>query len=211
MKCILATKRQMTQTFTPTGSVVPVTVVEAGPCVVTRLFDSPRRARVQLGFLPKKRPAKSTKKTPQAFRFLREFPLTGEKPPQVGETITAGAFAPGDAVQVTGWSKGKGFTGVIKRHHFHGQAATHGTKDQLRMSGSIGATGPQRVFRGTRMAGRMGVARTTVKHLTVVAVDAAKNLLAISGALPGSRGGLLIVQGSGSSAAPRTDDAPKSS
>lgn len=184
----------MTQLYESSGAVVPVTVVAAGPCTVTRIIDAPKGRRAQIGFEPKKPRAKGTKRSPQQYRVLKEFPLAPKAELSVGKTVTVAAFAPGDRIRVTGLSKGKGFAGVVKRHHFAGHFTTHGTKDQVRMPGSIGAVYPTHVLKGKRMAGRMGHAQTTVKHLRVMAVDAQKNLLAISGALPGARGNILFLQ-----------------
>ena len=126
---------------------------------------------------------------------LREFRLEDAAGLEVGQVINAGLFEPGDFVGITGVSKGKGFQGVVKRHHFRGGPASHGHKDNLRMPGSIGAGGIQRVFKGMRMGGRMGGDQVTVKNLEVVEVDSKNNVLAVKGAVPGARGAVLLVSG----------------
>ncbi len=202
MKFILAKKIEMTQRFAEDGTVTPVTVVEAGPCVVTQVksADQDGYTAVQLGFGAKKRLTKSLTghaKDLGTPRYFREFRVdeTGEL--KRGDRITAGVFAAGDPVQVVGTSKGKGYAGVVKRHGFAGSKATHGNKDQLRTSGSIGATDAARVFKGTRMAGQMGDQQVTQTGLSIVEVDAANNLLFIKGAVPGARNGLLLISGDG--------------
>jgi len=126
--------------------------------------------------------------------FLNDFNLDEKDNVERGDIITVDVFKVGDEVKVTGISKGRGFQGVVKRHHFHGSPASHGHKDQLRMPGSIGSTAPQRVFKGTRMAGRLGNARTTVRNLEVVAINPETNELILKGAVPGPRNALLIVE-----------------
>jgi large subunit ribosomal protein L3 len=131
------------------------------------------------------------------FHRLREIHVDDPSKFQIGHSITVSTFQSGDVVQVTGTSKGRGFQGVVKRHGFRGQPTTHGTKDAVRMPGTIGAGEPQHVFKGTRMGGRMGGDRVTVKNLEIVAVDAEKNLLYVKGALPGSRNSLVVIMGGG--------------
>lgn len=189
----------MTQIFKNDGRVVPVTLVQAGPCYVTEI----KPGAVQIGF---DESIKSLKK-PQAghlkdlpkLRFLREFDLRSEKEIKLkrGERLTVNIFKSGDQVEVTGISKGKGFQGVVKRHGFAGGPASHGHKDNLRLPGSIGAGGVQRVMKGHRMAGRMGGDQVTIKNLEIVEVDSANNLLKIKGALPGGRNALVIIKGPG--------------
>lgn len=182
MKFILGTKLNMTQIFADDGRVVPVTRVTAGPCVVTKVTAEKDGTQVEIGFGEKHRHSFHAEKMPEVAR---------------GARFTVGTFVPGDMVQVTGVSKGKGFQGVVKRHGFHGQPTSHGHKDQERMPGSIGSTGPQRVFKGMRMAGRMGTDQVTVKNLEVVSVDKEKNELLIKGALPGATGSMVIIQAPG--------------
>jgi len=196
MKFILATKLEMTQVIRPDGTVVPVTLVQAGPCVVTQVKSSEKDgvAAVQVGFLPKKTLSKPEaghlKDLPQMSE-LRDFRVEGTELKR-GDAIEASVFQVGDMINVTGVSKGKGFQGVVKRHGFHGHPSSHGHKDQLRMPGSIGAGGPQHVFKGRRMAGRMGNAQTTVQKLEVVEIRDG-GVLAIKGAVPGARHTVLEI------------------
>lgn len=194
----------MTQKFKETGEVVPVTVVSAGPCVITqvKIHDKDGYEAVQIGFGEKKKinkPLKGHLKDLGNFRYLREFRLLPDELEKikVGDKISVNIFEAGDKVQVVGISKGKGFQGVVKRHGFHGQKATHGNKDQERMPGSIGSTDAARVFKGKRMAGRMGSDRVTVKNLKIFEIDKDKNLLYITGAIPGARNGLILISGDG--------------
>jgi large subunit ribosomal protein L3 len=204
MTGILGTKLGMTQVFDETGQVVPVTVVQAGPCVVTavRTPDNDGYSAVQIGF-GEINPRKVTKPVAGLFekagvtprRYVAEIRTEGASEYTLGQELTAELFAAGQRVDVTGKSKGKGFAGVMKRHHFKGLSASHGTQRKHRSPGSIGACAtPSRVFKGVRMAGRMGAERTTVQSLTVHAVDGDKNLLLIKGAVPGPRGGLVVVR-----------------
>lgn len=196
----------MTRLFQDDGRVVPVTVLQAGPCAVT--FVRPlgeHRTNVQLGFSETKekhlrKPQRGHLKGLPLLRTLREFRLPAEASaeadlPKRGDTITVAAFAVGDAVKVSGASKGRGFAGVVKRHGFRGGPKSHGNKHSLRAPGSIGARFPQMVVKGRRMAGRMGGERVTVKGLTVADVVPDENLLAVTGAVPGARGTLLEVSG----------------
>lgn len=205
MKYILGTKEEMTQVFAESGIVTPATVVRVPENVVTavRTKDRDGYTAVQLG-MGKQKPHRLTKaqlghlKGKGPFVYLREFRVADDAPvPKEGDRVTVETFQPEDPVHVSGTSKGKGFQGVVKRHGFKGGPRTHGQKHSERSSGSIGATGPQRVFKGTRMAGRMGGERITVKNLKVLAVDPEENLLVISGAIPGRRGSLVEIYGEG--------------
>ena len=204
MTGILGTKLGMTQVFDETGQVVPVTVVQAGPCVVTavRTPDNDGYSAVQIGF-GEINPRKVTKPVAGLFdkagvtprRYIAEIRTEGASEYTLGQEITATLFEKGQRVDVTGKSKGKGTAGVMKRHGFRGLEASHGTQRKHRSPGSIGGCAtPGRVFKGLRMAGRMGAARTTEQSLTVHAVDTDKNLLLIKGAVPGPRGGLVVVR-----------------
>jgi large subunit ribosomal protein L3 len=205
MTGILGTKLGMTQVFDETGQVVPVTVVQAGPCVVTavRTPDNDGYSAVQIGF-GEINPRKVTKPVAGLFekagvtprRYVAEIRTENATEYTLGQELTAdGLFEAGQRVDVTGKSKGKGTAGVMKRHGFHGLEASHGTQRKHRSPGSIGACAtPGRVFKGVRMAGRMGAARTTEQNLTVHSVDSDKNLLLIKGAVPGPRGGLVVVR-----------------
>lgn len=202
MKFILGKKIEMLQKFAADGSVIPVTAVLAGPCVVTQLKNKETDGynAVQFGFDLKKKlskPEAGHLKDLGNFRFLSEYRLLESENIDLkrGSTVDVTVFTPGDKVMVTGTSKGKGFQGVVKRHGFHGSPATHGHKDQIRMPGSIGAGGPGRVFKGVRMAGRMGGDQISVKNLEIVAVDKDNNMLFIKGAIPGTRYSLVEIRG----------------
>jgi large subunit ribosomal protein L3 len=204
MKGILGTKLGMTQVFDDAGQVTPVTVVQAGPCVVTavRTPDRDGYSAVQFGF-GEINPRKVTKPVAGLFaeagvtprRFLTELRTDDASEYQIGQEVTAEVFAAGQLVDATGTSKGKGFAGVMKRHGFKGLSSSHGTQRKHRSPGSIGACAtPGRVFKGVRMAGRMGGVRTTVQSLTVHSVDSDRGLLLLKGAVPGSTGGLVMVR-----------------
>ena len=204
MTGILGTKLGMTQVFDEAGQVVPVTVVQAGPCVVTsvRTPDSDGYSAVQIGY-GEINPRKVTKPVAGLFekagvtprRYLAEIRTESASEYTLGQEVTAGIFEAGQKVDVSGKSKGKGTAGVMKRHGFKGLGASHGTQRKHRAPGSIGACAtPARVFKGVRMAGRMGAVKTTVQGLTVHAVDGDKNLLLIKGAIPGPAGSLVMVR-----------------
>lgn len=207
MKFLLAKKLHMTQAHDANGAVVPLTVLSAGPCVVTQIktADTDGYSAIQFGFGERRRASRAvrghekgvfTGKDGRGFQYLKEARVASDGVER-GSVIDVSMFVPGDTVQVTAWSKGRGFTGVVKRHHFHGHPPTHGHKDQERMPGSIGAGGVQHVFKGVRMAGRTGNQQVTVKNLSVIAVDAEKRLLTLKGAVPGARNGFVIVRGEG--------------
>ena len=202
MKFILGKKIEMTQRFKEDGVVAPVTVVEAGPCVITQIKSSAKEGynSVQVGFGEKKKLNKSIQghlKGLKGARYLREFRVGEAEKVEKGKEINVSTFAVGDILNVVGTSKGKGFQGVVKRHGFKGSKATHGNKDQLRMPGSIGATDAARVFKGKRMGGHMGDDRVTVKNLELIEIDQENNLLFIKGAVPGARNGLLMISAEG--------------
>jgi large subunit ribosomal protein L3 len=201
MKAILGTKVGMTQIFDNEGRVVPVTVIEAGPCVVVqkKTQDKDQYEAVQVGYgaVKERRMTQPVlghfKKTGvEPKKHLREF--AGQSDLSVGDTIGVDVFSEGDAVDVTGISKGKGFQGVVKRFHFHGADMTHGSMIH-RKPQSSGPTDPARVFKGVRKPGRMGHEQVTVKRLRVVRVDPERNLLLIRGAVPGPNGSLVTVRG----------------
>ncbi len=200
---IIGKKLGMSQLFGADGKLAAVTAIEAGPCTVAQVKTTTRDGynAVQLGFGEAKR-SRSSPRTPRQgarqFRYLREFRQADTKGIKVGQKIDAGLFQTGDLVDVTGLSKGKGFAGVVKRHHFAGGPKTHGQSDRHRAPGSIGAgTSPGRVFKGTRMAGHMGNRRVTALNLEVLQADPDRNLLLVRGAVPGSRNGLLLIKKSG--------------
>ena len=202
MKFILGTKVNMTQFFQEDGVVIPATIVSVPGAVVTQVktVESDGYNAIQIASGERKE-----KNIPKAqighfkgkgnFRFVKEFRLKdGETSDlKTGDEVKLDIFEVGDMVTVSGVSKGKGFQGGVKRHGFKGAPTSHGHRHDTRRPGSIGATGPQRVFKGTRMAGRMGSDRISVKNLKVVAVDTENNQLLIKGALPGKRGTLLEI------------------
>jgi large subunit ribosomal protein L3 len=203
-KGVLGEKLGMTQVFDDEGRIVPVTVVQAGPCVVTRVRtpDTDGYSAVQLGY-GQIDPRKVNKPltghyekagvTPR--RHLVELRTDDAAEYELGQEITVEVFEAGQRIDVTGRSKGKGTAGVMKRHGFKGLGASHGTQRKHRSPGSIGGCAtPGRVFKGLRMAGRHGNSRTTVQNLTVHAIDADKGLLLIKGAVPGPNGGLILVR-----------------
>jgi len=189
MKYLIGKKVGMTQRFMEDGTAVTVTAIEAGPCKVAQVKTREKDGyeAVQLGFDERKKlnkPEKGHLKDLPRYGVLREFPLK-EQELKKGDELTVKQFAIGDSLDISGTSKGKGFQGVVKRHHFKGSKKTHGNKDQLRMPGSIGSTGPARVFKNMRMPGRMGNEQVTVKNSEVVDVDPAENLIFVKGAVPG--------------------------
>ncbi|NJN66402.1 MAG: 50S ribosomal protein L3 [Chloroflexaceae bacterium] len=200
---LLGRKIGMTQVFSPVGEVVPVTVIRVGPCVVTqvRTLDHDGYEAVQIGF-EEVAPRKLTK--PQQghlksagllVRYLREFVTSQIDSHQVGDVLRVDLFEVGQRVDVSGASKGRGFAGVVKRHGFRGGPRTHGQSDRLRAPGSIGGgTAPSKVWKGQRMAGRMGNRRVTVQNLEVVEVLPEQHLLLVCGAVPGPIKGLLEVR-----------------
>lgn len=201
MKFIIAKKIEMSQRFRDNGNVVPVTLLQAGPCVVAQIKTKENDGydAVQFGWQEDEdanKPATGHGKAAgKAFKVLKEFRLAEPTKLMVGDVIDAGTFSAGEIVDAMGMSKGKGFQGVVKRHGFGGGPRTHGHKDNLRMPGSIGSGGLQRVLKGLRMGGRMGGERVTVKNLEVVDVDAATGIIAIKGAVPGVQGSTIIITG----------------
>ena len=211
MKFILGTKLDMTQVWKGEESIA-VTRVQADSCIITQVKDEKKDGykAVQVGCGKKKekniaKPQKGHLKKCRMtndecrinFRYLKEFRVEEIDNLNIGDMIDVNTFEAGDKIKVTGVSKGKGFQGVVKRHGFHGQDASHGTKDQLRMPGSAGATGPARVFKGQKMPGRMGGDQVTLSNLKVIEVDTENNILLIKGAVPGARNGLVLISGEG--------------
>lgn len=204
MKGILGKKVGMTQVFDENGTVIPVTIVEAGPCFVTqkKTVEKDGYNAIQVGFseVPEKRLNKPLnghlkKNGAPTVKYLREFHVDDPESYEEGQQIDVSVFMVGDKVDVTGTSKGKGFAGGVKRHHFRGGPKTHGQSDRWRAPGSVGAgSTPGRVFKGVKMAGRMGNDRVTVQNLKVALVDPEKNLLGIKGAVPGGKNGLVIIR-----------------
>ncbi len=200
---IIGKKLGMTQIFRDNGKAEAVTAIEAGPCLVIQVKTAAKEGydAVQLGFGQAKRlksPQRGHLKGLGQLKYLREFSVDNAEAIKVGESIDVGLFKAGDLIDVTGVSKGKGFAGVVKRHHFAGGPKTHGQSDRHRAPGSIGAgTSPGRVFKGMRMAGHMGTNRVTVAHLEVFEADPERNLLLVKGAVPGATNGLLLIRKSG--------------
>jgi len=201
---IIGRKVGMTQVYAADGRAIPVTVIQAGPCVVvqrkTRQKDG--YEAVQLGLVEEKKVKHVTKAMAGHYkkadvppcRVLRELEVEGKDEAKVGDKVSVEQFAPGDSINVVGTSKGKGFQGVVKRHHFRGGDATHGSMFH-RAPGGIGASAyPSRVLKGMRAAGHMGSDRVTARNLTVVKVDLENNLLVLKGAVPGAGGGYLVIR-----------------
>jgi large subunit ribosomal protein L3 len=198
---LLGRKLGMTQIFDETGVVHPVTVVEAGPCVVTQVKTQEKDgySAIQLGFGLDKRLTKPEQghRQPSGFmsRTLREVKADDVSEFTVGQVLKADLFAAGDLIDVTGTSKGRGFQGGVKRHGFHGGPKTHGQSDRHRAPGSIGSSAtPGRVFKGMRMAGHMGDDRVTIQNLRVIRVDTERNLLMIEGSVPGANKGVVVIR-----------------
>ncbi len=201
---ILGKKIGMVQVFTEGGTLVPVTVIQAGPCQIMQVKTRERDGydAVQFGFEDRKRKsatkpesghARAAKTEPK--RFMREVSTDGTEKLELGQTITLDILKDMDSVDVIGTTKGKGFQGVMKRHGFHGHPASHGASKVHRAPGSIGgASNPARVFKGVRMAGHMGHCRCTAQNVKVIGVDLERNVLLVRGSVPGPNGGYLIVR-----------------
>ena len=205
---ILGKKVGMTQVFAASGEVIPVTVVEAGPCIVTQVKTTELDGydAVQLGFAESKHLTKPERghlekqgraeqvRLPNA-RNLREVRIDKTTEHKVGEKVDASVFKAGDVIDVVGVSKGKGFAGVIKRHHFHGGPKTHGQSDRHRAPGALSSgTTPGRILKGKRMAGRMGTDRVTVQNLKIVEADPERNLILIRGSVPGGVNAVVLIK-----------------
>ncbi len=203
-KNILGIKLGMTQVFNENGQFIPVTAIQAGPCVVVQKKSMARDGynAIQVGFMPAKenrvnKPSKGhfARANVKPLRFLKEFRTEDVNAYQVGQEISADIFNAGDRVDVVGISKGKGFAGAIKRHNFHRGPMKHGSKYHRR-PGSAAAKGPARVFKGRKMPGRLGGERVTVQNLEVVKIDKERNLILVKGAIPGPRRGLVTIKAS---------------
>ena len=197
---LLGKKVGMAQLYNERGEVIPVTVLEVGPCFVTQI-KSPEKdgySAIQLGFEEGRRlnkPARGHLKNLPPLKNLLEVRTSQLDKYKVGQKLTAGIFTVGEKVDVVGTSKGKGTAGAVKKYHFHGGKTTHGASDRVRRPGASGATTtPGRVLKGMRMAGQMGNKRSTTLNLEVITVDAERNLLAVKGSVPGGKGGLLFVR-----------------
>ncbi len=203
-KAIIGKKIGMTQIFDEVGNVIPVTIIEAGPCVVAqkKTVETDGYSGVQLGFediadkkLTKAVKGHFAKANVAAKRHLKEFRLDDAASMNVGDIVSADTFVAGDRVDVTGTTKGHGFSGVIKRWNCHKLRMTHGVGPVHRQAGSMGAnSSPSRIFKNKKMAGQYGNEQVTVQNLDVVRVDAEKNLIAVKGAIPGAKGGIVFVR-----------------
>lgn len=201
---IIGRKVGMTQVFEDSGKAIPVTVIEAGPCPIVQVKTQERDGykAVQLGFGARKENKCNSPKRGHFAKVdipptnvLREFRVEALDDVSVGDTVDASLFSEGELVDVTGTSKGHGFTGVVKRYGFAGGRKSHGGEQDLRRTGSIGASAtPSRVFKGKRMPGRYGAKRHTVQNLQVIQSDADRNLLVVKGAIPGPPNGLLLIR-----------------
>jgi len=200
MKFIIGKKLEMSQRFRNNGAVVPVTLIFAPKNQIAQVKtkDKDGYNAVQLGAFPKKKlnkPEKGHLKGLEMHGTLNEFRLEDVKILEKGQDLGVEQFEEGEKVNIIGISKGRGFQGVVKRHGFHGGPASHGHKDQLRMPGSIGSKGVARVFKGMKMGGHMGTDQTTIKNLEIIEVDKENSILAVKGAVPGTRNSLLYIQG----------------
>jgi large subunit ribosomal protein L3 len=197
---MIGKKLGMTQVYGEGGKAEAITAIEAGPCTVTQVKteDTDGYNAVQLGFGEAKKATKkgsAKEKETTKFRYVREFDFKDIKAIQTGQKIDVSLFKAGDRVDIIGISKGKGFAGGVKRHHFHGGPKTHGQSDRWRAPGSVGSnTSPGRVLKGLRMAGHMGSRRATVINLVILQADPARNLLLVKGAVPGSANGMVLIQ-----------------
>ena len=204
-KGIIGRKVGMTQIFDEIGNVIPVTVIEAGPCVVAQKKTSENDGydAIQLGFMEVKEKHMTKaekghfeKAGVAAKKHLKEFRLDDCSAYNVGDVVTADTFAAGDKVDVTGMTKGRGYTGAIKRWNLHKLQATHGVGPIHRQSGSMGVIDPARIFKNKKMAGQYGNEQVPVQNLNVVKIDAEKNLIAVKGAIPGAKGGIVFIRDS---------------
>jgi len=200
---IIGRKLGMTQMFRDSGKAEAVTAVAAGPCTVIQLKKDSKEGynAAQLGFGEAKKMKSARKghlKEMGNYRYLREIRLTDTKGIKVGDSVDVSLFEPGDIIDITGISKGKGFAGVVKRYNFAGGPKTHGQSDRHRAGGSIGAgTSPGRVLKGTKMPGHMGNEQVAARKLEVIQVDSEKNIMLVKGAIPGAKNGILLIKKSG--------------
>jgi large subunit ribosomal protein L3 len=204
MRGIIGKKLGMAQIFDDAGRMIPVTLIEAGPCFVAqvRTVEKEGYSAVQLGFAEIKstRMGKGElghlqKASLPPLRYLREFRVDADQAPKPGDRVTVDVFQTGEKVDIIGSSKGKGFQGGVKRHGFHGGPKTHGQSDRLRGPGAIGSTTtPGRIYKGKRMAGHMGASRVTSSGLRIALVDSERNLLGVAGSVPGPKGGIVVIR-----------------
>ena len=184
--------------FDAAGNIIPVTLVEAGPCVILQKKTTQKEGydSLQVGFIKLEKKSKIGKSMRgKEYRHIKETRIDAKDEAKAGDEINVAIFKEGDKVTVAGMSKGKGFQGGVKKHGFHGRDATHGAKHEARTIGSIGQRFPQHVIKGRKMPGRMGYDRVTVKNLKIAKIDATNNTLALMGAVPGHRGTLLEIRG----------------
>jgi large subunit ribosomal protein L3 len=204
MKGLIGKKLGMAQVFDDAGRLIPVTIIEAGPCFVAqvRTVEKEGYSAVQLGFGEVKSKRLTTgelghlqKASLAPLKYLREFRVDAGEAPKAGDRVGVDIFKAGEKVDVVGTSKGKGFQGGVKRHGFRGGPKTHGASDRQRAPGSIGSTTtPGRVYRGKRMAGHMGTARVTSSGLRIALVDSERNLLGLAGSVPGPKGAIVVIR-----------------
>jgi len=204
MKGLIGKKLGMAQVFDDAGRLIPVTIIEAGPCFVAQVRTVAKEgySAVQLGFgeIKSKRMTSGElghlqKASLAPLKYLREFRVDAGEAPKAGDRVGVDIFQAGEKVDVIGSSKGKGFQGGVKRHGFHGGPKTHGQSDRQRAPGSIGSTTtPGRVYKGKRMAGHMGTSRVTSSGLRVALVDSERNLLGVAGSVPGPKGGIVVIR-----------------
>jgi large subunit ribosomal protein L3 len=204
MKGLIGKKLGMAQVFDDAGRLIPVTIIEAGPCFVAQVRTVAKEgySAVQLGFgeIKSKRMTSGElghlqKASLAPLKYLREFRVDAGEAPKAGDRVGVDIFKAGEKVDVVGTSKGKGFQGGVKRHGFHGGPKTHGQSDRQRAPGSIGSTTtPGRVYKGKRMAGHMGTSRVTSSGLQVALVDSERNLLGVAGSVPGPKGGIVVIR-----------------
>ena len=204
-KCIIGKKLGMTQIFDEKGNVVPVTLIEAGPCVVAqkKTVENDGYAAIQLAYkdakkkhLTKAEAGHFEKAGVALKRHLKEFRLEDTSAYETGSVVTVDTFAAGEKVDITGITKGRGYTGAIKRWNLHKLRMTHGVGPVHRQSGSMGVIDPARIFKNKKMAGQYGNEQVTIQNLHVVKIDAEKNLIAVKGAVPGAKGGIVFVRDS---------------
>lgn len=207
MKFLLGKKIEMSQIFDEKGNLIPVTLIEAGPCYVTQIknAEKDKYQAVQIGFFKKIKKIKKSEKGKE-FKFLKEFSVSSgqdiaadgkEHEYKIGEEIKNSIFKEGEKVKISGFNKGKGFQGAVKKWNFKGRASvSHGTKHELRNLGSVGSSFPERVIKGKKMPGRMGGKRTSIKNIEIISIDPDNNLLVIKGAVPGNKGTLLEITSS---------------
>lgn len=205
MRGIIGRKLGMTRLFDDAGNSYAATIVEAGPCYVTQIKTSQNDGyeAIQLGFAEKKLKHATQAEIGHAtaaglkpFQVLKEFrDFASDEPLQPGSEIKAGIFQEGESVNITGVSKGRGFAGVVRRHHFAGGPKTHGQSDRMRAPGSLGQSSwPSRVYKGLRMAGRMGGTTTTIRNIKILKVDAENNIIIVKGAIPGANKGIVYIR-----------------